>query len=200
MGAWYNRRYTITLTQDIQSEDGDTLASIVKYYFTSKYKPLYTSSLIVRSKIGPFLLDVPEDTINLAIYRESLDFHTRFPCIVSKYGVDEYGVLATVPRAVQAYVAARVQYELLSTVVLEGARSVGSKLLGDFRVDKAFGVQAVLARIQPAADRATEAIEYWENKVGELCEGTTKGPKVAVKGAIYNTNSEAPINRNWSFR
>ncbi len=67
-----NRRYTITLSKNLMSTGGHSIGSDQRFFFTSNYYPLYAGSIGIRDRIGPYVDDVSEDTINLHIYKQSL--------------------------------------------------------------------------------------------------------------------------------
>ena len=62
----------IELKSTIASEDGETLGQDYRWHFTTTYDPLYTSVRRVRLSLGPLVKDVPDDTINLAIFEARL--------------------------------------------------------------------------------------------------------------------------------
>jgi len=190
-----NRRYTIRISPFVKSEDGDLLNVALEYFFTTRYAPLYCSTTVIRSRIGPFIFDIPDDTINFVIHEISKNVLVQWPGLGAKYGVTN-GVLNEVPKAVQGYVCCATRYQLLVTVLLEGSRGLGSKMLGDFRIDKGFGAKTTIDRSNPAIAQAQECMDYWDTKIEELLVGPLT-PKVVVKGCNVD---EPPTNRNWKFQ
>lgn len=62
----------IQLADTIAAEDGSTLGEETTWYFTTTYNPLYSAIRRIRLDLGPLIADVPDDTINLAIFEASL--------------------------------------------------------------------------------------------------------------------------------
>lgn len=66
-----NNMVKIVLDSTVADTDGNTLGSDYEFYYTTAYDPLYVSSRVVRLDIGFYLTNVPDDTINLAIFEAS---------------------------------------------------------------------------------------------------------------------------------
>lgn len=67
-----NNRVTLRIGS-LQAADGSTLAAPLVYYFTTAYDPLYSTVRLVRSRIGSYIENIPDDTVNLAIHTASLE-------------------------------------------------------------------------------------------------------------------------------
>jgi hypothetical protein len=67
-----NNVIVVTLSDTIRATDGSFLVGGCQYYFTTQYNPLYSSVRRVRLRAGRHLNNVPDDTINLAIFEASL--------------------------------------------------------------------------------------------------------------------------------
>lgn len=68
-----NNVVIVTLDAQIASTSGVELDSDNEFYFTTTYNPLYSSVRKVRLDYGASLANVPDDTINLAIFEASLE-------------------------------------------------------------------------------------------------------------------------------
>lgn len=67
-----NMQVVITLSKNIKNTSGISLGEDTVYYFTTLYNPLYSSVKKLRLEVGSFLSDLPDDTLNLAIFEASL--------------------------------------------------------------------------------------------------------------------------------
>ncbi len=68
-----NNVVTVTLDKSISSTAGSDLGTDYTFYFTTAYEPLYSSVRKLRLDIGSYILNVPDDTINLSIFEASLE-------------------------------------------------------------------------------------------------------------------------------
>lgn len=63
---------TVSLTiPAMTAKDGGGLQGPLQYFFTTQYDPLYCSSKLIRIRIGSFIQDVADDTVNFAIFDAS---------------------------------------------------------------------------------------------------------------------------------
>lgn len=67
-----NMQVIITLSESIKDINGHSLGGTLSYYFTTTYNPLYSSVRKLRLEVGSFIADLPDDTLNLAIFEASL--------------------------------------------------------------------------------------------------------------------------------
>lgn len=67
-----NNKVSLTLTS-LFSTTGLTLPAPLEYHFTTQYEPLYGSHIMIRSRIGSYINDLPDETIYLALYLASLE-------------------------------------------------------------------------------------------------------------------------------
>lgn len=67
-----NMQVIITLSDSIKDIDGNALGGTLSYFFTTTYNPLYSSVRKLRLEVGSFISDLPDDTLNLAIFEASL--------------------------------------------------------------------------------------------------------------------------------
>lgn len=67
-----NMQVVITLSSSIKDILGNSLEEDISFYFTTTYNPLYSSVRKLRLEVGSFISDLPDDTLNLAIFEASL--------------------------------------------------------------------------------------------------------------------------------
>jgi len=106
-----NNMFFIQLDEDIASTDGYTLGDDYTFYYTTTYDPLYSSIRRIRLELGPFIEEVPDDTINLAIFEASLEADAL-----------TFGPVSLTGNALQFFNFARRQYVTCVTeLILLGA-------------------------------------------------------------------------------
>lgn len=121
-----NNVVTVTIDSDIQSISGKNLSSDYEFYFSTTYSPLYSSVRKVRLEIGAFIEDIPDDTVNLAIYEASLEADL----MIWNTGTSNSSYLNFAKRQFVTCKAA----EILLNNVMGGSSTLKSKKLGDFSV------------------------------------------------------------------
>lgn len=94
-GYQVNRRYVVYICNDLMSTGGYTLPSDQKFFFTSKYQPMYAGTVGVRDKIGPYVDDVSDDLINFHIYKQSLRANNAILRQYYGYSFDDGGPTKT---------------------------------------------------------------------------------------------------------
>lgn len=95
-------------------------------FFTSEYNPLYLSVQAIRLDIGPFISDIPDDTINRMIYKNSYWAFSAHPTTLEE----------PVPWYVYEYVRCSTELDLLKSQYTRVALQSGTSIkLGDFSVD-----------------------------------------------------------------
>lgn len=70
---YQNNVVFIELEKTIAASDGSTLAEDYETYFTTTYLPMYSAIRKVRLDLGSLIENIPDDTINLAIFEASLE-------------------------------------------------------------------------------------------------------------------------------
>lgn len=86
-----NNLVVLTIYTDaITDEDGNALEEDYQAYFTTTYSPLYSSARRMQLRMGEMLRGIPEDTINLAIYKHSLDLDAFMTNVTIAAGCSNY--------------------------------------------------------------------------------------------------------------
>jgi len=141
-----NSRYTLYITTDVADTAGNHLQKTIIRYFTSRYTPLYMGANVLRANFGTHLINVPEDLLNMHIYRVSLDVNRHWilyynPLIGGPTEDQVRGMVFLLSYAMERWVehesAARVltmrYYELLDSVD-------SSKRLGDYQESHGYNI------------------------------------------------------------
>lgn len=154
-----NNVVTVTLDSVISSTSGNSLAEDYTFYFTTKYAPLYSSVRKIRLDIGAYVQNVPDDTINFAIFEASLeaDFIT--------FG-DATTVTAYYEFIRRQWTTCRAE-EILLTNLLNAGGGLKRKKLADLEVEydpKAIGnaldrALGCLAKLTPALNARGLAVQ-----------------------------------------
>jgi len=178
----------IQLDKDIATADGSTLGTDITYYFTTTYNPLYASVRQVRLDLGPFVSDVPDDTINLAIFEAGRDAtinsfqNTVFDTTFFNHARFKYTLLLA---------------ELILLRAIMGDVSVSSRMtksLGDLTVSRGGNIVAIDKRIE----KLQEGMEEWLLAVqtgGEIPPGASLKSEVSVKGGT--SEDLMLVGRQW---
>lgn len=171
-----NNIVKITLSENIQNADGDSLPEY-SWYFTTVYNPAYTSIRRIRLDLGPLVANVPNDTIMFAIFEASLYVDAiSFADIYS--GSEEYF----------NYARRELATCYAELILLTGAAGLGvgddmTKRLGDLSVSRGGGELSS----GNEEDNLRECIARWEVVVqsgGEVTPQTSQKPGYSVKGAV----------------
>lgn len=169
-----NNLVTITFG-NIAATDGSTVEEPpLEYFFTTTYDPLYTTARMVRSRIGAFINEVRDDTINLAIYDASR--------------ITEYQI-PTIPEGLaQAYIDQiefwKTEYAKVCAclTVLLNSPSIAfrqkSKLIGDMEVT---WQQSKI--IEKMVDQLYAQRDYLDNYISNLALFPQKA-QMSIKGAM----------------
>jgi len=188
-----NNMVIIKLRGNVGAEDGTILSSDYVWYFTTLYNPLYTSARRIQLDLGSIASDLPEDTINQAIFEASIE-------------VEAYHIVTTVnsSKEVSMYNFARQQYVVCRTelILLEALMNKGvsvsdqvSKKLADLSVTRGGGSSA-MSGILGKLDKCMEKWITVLQSGGVLGPGTSQKPSVAIKGSF---DPDRPlIGRDWS--
>jgi hypothetical protein len=176
-----NKVVYVTLDSTIQGVNGVALGEDYQWTFTTVYSPMYSTLRRIRLSIGNFIQDVPDDTINLAIYMASV-MAGEMTWNVDGADNDYYEFVR------QQWAHCKAE-ELLLMNTIGGAGSLKSKKLGDLQVE-----YNTSQAITPALDRALECQAKWEGALmsGGRQEQTAQG---VVKGAL--DPDRPPIGRGW---
>lgn len=178
----------LTLDRSIAALDGATLGEDYTAYFTTTYNPLYASVRQVRLEIGPFVTDVTDDTINLAIFEASLEANAN--SFQSSLANSSF------------YIFARHKYSLLLSELillraLSGDLSLSGKLsktLGDLTVSRGGNLPGILKR----AEQIEAELNRWLKTVqsgGDVPPYASMRPGYARKG--INAEDAFITGRQW---
>jgi hypothetical protein len=181
----------ITLGSTIADTDGNTLGSNYESYFTTTYDPMFTHVRRIRLDLGALIVDIPDDTINLAIFEASLEAQAL-----------TFGLLTiTPPSVLRFFNFARRQYvTCLAEIILLNAISGGSvieggksKRLADLQISYSGGGQ-----FDNLLKKAADCRMKWEATLtssGEIGPGTSQKPSMVIKGRLDPDRPE--FGRDW---
>lgn len=143
-----NNMVVVEVNSLLKDTDGNSLSdSGYEFYFATSYSPLYTNIRRIKLEIGPQLVGVPDDTINLAIFEAS-----RTADLLSANAVTAN--LQWLEHARRQFVICEAQGLLLQGISSEYI--VKSKKLADFSVDYDTGY---LPRIM---NKISDCIDKWQ--------------------------------------
>jgi hypothetical protein len=176
-----NNRVTVIIDGELLDVDGNLLSNDYDWYFTTTYTPLYSSVRKMRLELGPLINQLPDDTINLAIFEASLLADAiSFPSASSN---TEYFTVAR-----REYVTCLAGAMLLSNKGTQGK----VKRLADLSVELSGDPNDKLKDLY-------SCIGKWDHVIksnGELATGTSLKPRSVVKGEF---DPDKPvIGRLWT--
>ncbi len=177
----YNNVVTITLDELISSTSGITLEEDYDFYFTTLYNPLYSSVRKVRLEYGALLSNVPDDTINLAVFEASLNADM----ITWRPPTADNTWYAWVRREFTTCKAA----EILIMNIANLSGGLKAKQLGDLKVEYDTKM------LNSALDKAVGCLGKWEATMNGGGYGVQTAVGV-VKGD-YDID-KPPIGRGWN--
>lgn len=153
-----NMIVTIIVSGTIKDMFGNEIGEDQEFYFTTTYKPLYSSIRRVKLDVGPFVKGIPDDTINLAIFEASREAdYLTFDKDTANYS-DLY------IHARRQYTSYRSEQILLSNMTAAGL--IKSKKLGDFQVDyDSTAISKIL-------DKISADLVRWEKQINTGGKGT----------------------------
>jgi hypothetical protein len=182
-----NNIVRLKLDKDIADLNGNALGSDYESYFTTPYTPLYSSLRRIRLDLGPLLVDVPDETIMLAILEASLQADAiRFKTITQATFFNQ---------ARRQYTTCLAEFILVRALLGDSSLADRmSKTLGDLSVSRAGGpgnLRNILAQLEDCA-------ASWEVSVqsgGEIHPAGSLKPQYSVKGAL--AEDFIFVNRQW---
>lgn len=165
--------------ESLWAADGSPLAAPLEYSFTTIYSPLYSSARLVRSMVGSYIGNIPDDTINLAIYaasqeadRLALPPADADPAFVSHLG----------------YLKSRYALVSASLTVLLNSDNFGfrrkSKIISDLEVS--WEQSRIMERLYEDLRKEQQELETELSNLG----GAHLTPQMAVKG---NMDFDRPL-------
>jgi hypothetical protein len=186
-----NNAIFVKLYDVIASTEGDTLAEHYEWYFTTTYDPLYTSVKRIRLELGNLITDVPDDTINLAIFEASIEANALTFATTT---VQTASVLRFFQFARRQYVTCLAEIILLSSISSSSSTEGGkSKRLADLQISYGNGGQ-----FDDLLDKAMACRIKWEATLtssGEIGPGTSQRPSMVIKGEL---DPDRPLfGRDW---
>ncbi len=187
-----NNAVFVTLHYSIADTDGNTLGTDYEMYFTTTYTPYWASVRRIRLDLGALIVDVPDDTINLAIFEASLEAQAL-----------SFGFRSSTVSSVATFFAfARRQYvtctaEAILLGAISGSSSAEgggkSKRLADLQVNFGSGGQ-----FKNLLERALGCRVKWEATLTSAAEtgpGTSQKPSMVIKGRYDPDRPE--FGREW---
>lgn len=177
-----NNVVSFVLDETLTNTSSVALSEDYEFYFTTKYEPLYSSIRRLKLDYGSFLTNVPDDTINLAIFEASKEADM----LVNSLAITDNNYVNFVKKQWTTCKAA----ETLLRNVLSGGVSglVKSKRLGDLAVE--YNTTAATN----ALDQALGCLAKW---TPSLVTGgnTIQTPSMVIKGEF--DPDRPPVGRGW---
>jgi len=175
-----NNMVFVRLAADIAAEDGSTLGSNFEMYFTTTYDPLYTSVRRIRMDLGAVIANIPDDTINLAIFEASLESDTLVFTPLSGLTSSQTTFFNFARRQ---FVTCLAELILLGAVAGQGGVS-GKKMkrLADLEVQNSAGD----GKLDDLLERALACRAKWEatlQSAAEVGPNTSCRPSMVIKGS-----------------
>lgn len=164
-----NMQVVITVDKSVKDTDGFELGEDQEFFFTTTYVPMYSSIRRLRLDIGSYIKDVPDDTINLAIFEASreADFLTFDKTTAATNGLYKH--------ARRQWTTCKAAEILLNNIINGAGGLVKSKRLADFAVEyDTKAIENILSKVK-------DCIARWEAEVN-TGGFAIASPKGVVKG------------------
>jgi hypothetical protein len=187
-----NNEVTVTVSDTTSDADGDEIGSQYRFMFTTVYRPFYCTIPRIRSLIGSFIREIPDDTIARNIYFNSLEAYNIANTIYSQYLWD----MDNPTFAAKMWTCCKTQYDLLYAKLLDMA-SVGPgqmKRLGDFTIQESTDIQA---GIKGALQKALDCSNAWMKLI--LGKFRKAKSKMVVKGVASPATPPMRGVRTWTL-
>jgi len=144
-----NTEYTLRVHAGIQASGYNEMPYVHETSWTTTFYPVYTTALIIRLLAGPFVENIPDDTIRRVIL-----YHSR---IATKLNGNV--IFSPVPQYVTDYLSCQGAVDVIRQEFSARAGSSGRKQLGDLSIEVAVDdikglLEDTLARLQECADDA----------------------------------------------
>lgn len=182
-----NNAVYLTISKYIYALDGSHMSDDYNAYFTTAYTPMYSSIRRVRLDLGRFIANVPDDTINLAIFEAGLVADAN--CYNSIVNSNIFNV------AKREYTTCLAELTLAKALL--GDSSISEKLyksLADFSVSRG----GLSDSLKDAIDKFEDCVVRWEITLqtgGDLAPGQSLRPRFSVKGAL--AEDRIMVSRVW---
>ena len=189
--GWYsNNEVTVTISEDVMNASGNLLGEKQYFWFTTAYEPLYCTVTKIRMAIGPYIKDIPDDTINRRIFENSI---LAYQLANETYGQEQWDI--TNPSfAAKMYTCCKTQYDLLNAKLLDKACGAGQmKRLGDFTVQDPVDISAVL---EEPRNSALACMEFWVDRL--IGKDGKAHPQMAIKGLTNPSMPPVRGVRTWT--
>ena len=188
--GWYqNNEITVTISEDVINASGNLLGDSQYFMFTTAYSPLYCTVTKIRMAIGPYIKDIPDDTINRRIFENSV---LAYEMANEVYGQSQWGI-GSPSFAAKMYTCCKTQYDLLNAKILDKSCAAGQlKRLGDLTVQDPIDISKAL---QTPLNSALACMEFWVDRLIGI-DGKAH-PKMAIKGLTNPTTPPVRGVRTW---
>lgn len=163
-----NTLVVILLDASIADTDGNELGEETQLSFSTLYEPYYASPDLLRLEAGPWLDQVPDDTLSLMIHWASLDADQYTPSGASG---------ARFRHARTRFVVFDAIYRFLTLPVDAGSGQ--KKRLADLAIERSTDASRVLQEIARKRDEWLRVL----NSGGTIVPGQGLGPTFGVKGS-----------------
>lgn len=178
----------IQVLRDVKAEDGTCLSEDTTFYFTTTYEPLYSTIRRIRLDLGPFIKDIPDDTINLAIFEASLSADANqflFSPVNPTY----------LQFAIREYTTCLAELILVGALLGDSA-TVGKmyKSLGDLSVSRGGNLEGLRDKFKDLEN----CVATWKpvlQNAGNVTPGASLRPDYTVKGAL--AEDSITVARGW---
>ena len=160
--------------------------------FTTLYKPYYCTVPKIRSVIGSFIREIPDDTIARNIFLNSLEAYNIANTIYSQYlwPIDQPTFAA------KMWTCCKTQYDLLYAKLLDMASSGPGmiKRLGDFTIQESTDIQA---GVKGALQKSLDCCNAWLKLL--LGKYRRAKAKMAIKGVTSPATPPMRGVRTWTL-
>jgi hypothetical protein len=187
-----NNEITITVSDHVKDCASVELGNQYRFMFTTSYRPYYCTIPRIRSVIGSFIREIPDDTISRNIYLNSLEAYNIANTIYSQYLWD----MDHPTFAAKMWVCCKTQYDLLYAKLLDMA-SVGPgmiKRLGDFTIQESTDIQA---GVKGALQKALDCTNAWLKLI--LGKYRRAKAKMVIKGVASPATPPMRGVRTWTL-
>jgi hypothetical protein len=176
-----NTEYTLTVKAGVQASGWNEMQEDYQVNWTTTFYPIYSTSTIVRLLSGPFIENIPDDTIRRMILHHSRRVTTQ----------NNNTIYTTVPKYVIDYVSNQTAVDVIRQELSARAGYAGRKQLGDLSID------IDVEDIKGLLDDTIEALEDNADEAWGLIEtrGKRIKPTTIVRGR-YASGPHPGINWN----
>ena len=187
-----NNEITITVSDHTKDFEGVELGNQYKFMFTTPYRPYYCTVSQIRTVIGSFIREIPDDTIARNIHLNSLEIYNIANTIYSQYKWD----IDSPTFAARAWTRCKTQYDLLYAKLLDMASQGPGmiKRLGDFTIQESTDIQA---GVKGALQKALDCSNAWMKLI--LGKYRRAKSKMAVKGVSSPAMPPMRGVRTWTL-